>query len=182
MKKGSHTIIVPYNNQWEDKYLKEKNSLLDLLGDKIINIEHIGSTSVKGLSSKPIIDIVTIIKNFEPAKNFNKILKDLGYKFHSSSTERHFYRKGEPISYHLSIAFSNKGGFWVRQILFRDYLRKNDDAREEYQKLKKRLLKNDPTGVNDYFAGKDVFVKKILKLAGWKENQTYSEYVKKTNK
>ncbi|MCX6754889.1 MAG: GrpB family protein [Candidatus Nomurabacteria bacterium] len=175
---NSHTIISPYTNEWKDKFSTEKDLILDLLKDKILAIEHIGSTSIPGLSAKPIADIAIIVNEFEPADVFSKDLSKLGYKYNSSSTERHFYIKGDPESFHLSISFANRGGFWVRQILFRDYLRNNPESKKEYEELKKKLLTEDPTGVNSYFAGKDAFVKKILTLANWKENQLYSDYMK----
>lgn len=177
MINDSHTVILPYKTHWVEDYISEKAELLSLLGDKILNIEHIGSTSVEGMESKPIVDIVAVVEKFESVEKFSDELKKLGYIFYSSSTERHFYRKGNPVKYHLSITFADRGGFWVRQILFRNYLRNHRDLKKEYENMKKSLLKNDPTGVNSYFKGKDDFVKKILKLANWKGNQSYSEYI-----
>lgn len=178
----SHTTIIPYQESWIKDYEKEKGTLLGFFGTKILNIEHIGSTSINELQSKPIIDIAIIIKDFEPADNFNEVLKGIGYTFNSSSTERHFYTKGNPIKYHLSIGFADRGGFWVRQILFRDYLRNHDNERKEYGNLKKSLLKDDPSGLNSYISGKSDFIGKILKLANWKENQTYSDYISQNRK
>jgi len=168
---------IPYQAIWPQKFHAEKELLQKLFGDKALSIEHIGSTAIPGLSSKDIIDIAVMIDNHEDAGLFTEPLKQLGYTLHSSSTERHFYIKGDPVKYHLSITYANRGGFWVRQILFRDYLRSHGDLKKEYGDLKKFLLKNDPTGVNSYFSGKDNFVNEILKLANWKKNQLYSEYI-----
>lgn len=174
---NSHHQIVSYNNNWATDYESEKERLLELFGTGVINIEHIGSTSIKGLQAKSIIDIVIVMKDFEPVDKFDRLLKAAGYVFHSSSTERHFFRKGDPIKYHLSIAFADRGGFWVRQILFRDYLSSHIEARQEYGHLKEKLLAEDPSGLNSYLSGKTDFVNKILKLSGWKENQLYSDYI-----
>lgn len=182
MIKNSHSEIIPYKNEWAEEYEAEKKALLKILRGKILDIEHIGSTSIKGLQSKPIIDIAIVVIEVESADAFTEILGKIGYAFHSSSTERHFYRKGTPIKYHVSIVFARTGGFWVRQILFRDFLKNNSDKRNEYGNLKENLLKNDPTGLNSYMSGKTDFIYEILKLAGWKENQTYSDYIQKDNK
>jgi GrpB-like predicted nucleotidyltransferase (UPF0157 family) len=171
----SHTIIMPYQPSWRDKFEKEKIVLQNLFNNKAIEIEHIGSTSIEGLPSKPIIDIAVMIDNQSDADTFTESLAKIGYKFHSSSTERHFYRKGDPIEYHLSIAYTDRGGFWPRQIMFRDYLRSHLEARNEYAKLKKNLLQQDPTGVGEYLSGKTEFVNKILKLAGLKDGQKYTK-------
>lgn len=167
MENLSHTIIIPYQLSWKDKFEKEKNKLQEIFGSKSIAIEHIGSTSIEGLSSKPIIDIAVLIEDHKDADAFTEQLAKINYKYQQklSSTERHFYTKGDPIEYHLSIAYLDKGGFWKRQILFRDYLRKHSDFRDEYQKLKENLLKADPTGKSSYISGKSEFVNRVLKLA-----------------
>lgn len=175
MSNIAHTKIIPYQSDWSEKFLLEKENLQKVFGGTALEIEHIGSTSIEGLSSKPIIDIVVMIENHENANAFADGLAQIGYKFHSSSTERQFYTKGDPIEYHLSIAYANKGGFWPRQILFRDYLRTHPEVRDEYAKLKTDLLLKDPTGIDGYIAGKTEFVQRILKLARLKENQKYED-------
>jgi len=166
-------LIIPYQYDWPKKFQTEKEKLQDIFGINAFEIEHIGSTSIEGLSSKPIIDIVVMIENHQDADIFTESLAKIGYRFDSSSTERHYYVKGDPVEYHLSIAYANLGGFWSRQILFRDYLRNHPEVRDEYAKLKDRLLQKDPTGSEEYIAGKTDFVYKILGLAGWKEGQKY---------
>ena len=164
---------MPYQISWPKEFLLEKERIQKIFDDKAIEIEHIGSTSVEGLPSKPIIDMAVMIDNHEDADSFTEPLAKIGYKFHSSSTERHFYRKGDPIEYHLSIAYTDRGGFWPRQILFRDYLRSHPEACDGYANLKKDLLRQDPTGVGEYLSGKTEFVNKILKLAGYKDGHKY---------
>ena len=80
--------------------------LQKIFGNKLFAIEHVGSTAIPGLSSKDIIDIAVMIENHEDADYFTEPLKQLGYKLHSTSAERHFYTKGDPIDYYLSIAYS----------------------------------------------------------------------------
>ncbi len=166
----SHTKIIPYQSEWSEEFKSEVKILQNVFDDKAINFEHIGSTSVPGLSAKPIIDIAVMIKSHEEADSFTETLALVGCKFNSSSTERHFYTKGRPIEYHLSITYADRGGFLSRQILFRDYLRSHPESRDEYSKLKVELLKNDPTGVGSYLEGKSEFVQKILAFAVSKED------------
>lgn len=163
----SHTKLISYQLSWADKFEAEKIKLREIFGDKTITIEHIGSTSIPGLSAKPIIDIAVLVEKREDGDNFIEPVEKLGYQYDkiNSSGERHFFRKGSPTEFHLSIAYQDKGSFWERQILFRDYLRNHSDLRDEYQKIKENLLKNDPTGKEDYLSGKSEFVGKILTLA-----------------
>jgi GrpB-like predicted nucleotidyltransferase (UPF0157 family) len=167
MKNSSHTILVPYQLSWKDKFEVEKLRLLEIFGNKAIAIEHIGSTSIFGLSSKPIIDIAVLIEKREDGDSFIKPLEEFGYSYDkiNSSGERHLFRKGDPTEFHLSIAYKDKGSFWERQILFRDYLKDHPDSRDEYQKLKENLLENDPSGKDIYISGKSEFVSKVLSLA-----------------
>ncbi|MBT4498128.1 MAG: GrpB family protein [Gemmatimonadetes bacterium] len=154
--------ISPYRADWQTKFRAEKERLEAVFGDAALEIEHIGSTAVEGLAAKPIIDIAVMVKSHKDADGFIEPLAQIGYDFDQLSTERHFYAKGDPIDYHLSIAYMDRGGFWDRQILFRDYLRANPDARDEYAALKKQLLQADPSG-NRY--DKTEFVNRILRQA-----------------
>lgn len=174
MNNDSHTQLTPYQSDWPKKFQAEKEILQNLFGNKALEIEHIGSTSIEGLLSKPIIDIAVMIGDHKAADAFTEPLAQIGYRCHGpASTERHFYIKGDPITYHLTIAYADRGGFWKRQILFRDYLRKHPEALHEYAALKTDLLKSNPTGRDGYMSGKREFVYKILGLAGWKEDQKY---------
>lgn len=168
----SHTKLLPYQSDWPKRFQNEKEILRTLFGSMALKIEHIGSTSIEGLLSKPIIDIAVLIKNKEDGDKFIEPLSHLGYWYNkvnsSNDNERYFFRKGEPTEFHLSIAYADRGSFWERQILFRDYLRNHLEARDEYARLKENLLKNDPTGIETYIAGKSEFVNKILQLAGSK--------------
>ena len=114
MEDISHTNLLPYQSSWNDEFLAEEKRLQEIFGDKAVAIEHIGSTAVEGLSAKPIIDIAVLIENDEDADSFTNSLSEIGYKYdkEKSSSERHFFRKGEPTEFHLSIAYKNKGGFW----------------------------------------------------------------------
>lgn len=57
-----HVIVLPYDQHWEQEFLIIKDELQDTLGPLALAIEHVGSTSVQGLSAKPIIDIDVIIE------------------------------------------------------------------------------------------------------------------------
>ncbi len=168
--------ISPYQADWQEKFSAERDRLEAVFGDAALEIEHIGSTAVEGLASKPIIDIAVMVKSHESADGFIEPLAKIGYEFLPSTcwnippsrAERHFLIKGDPIEYDLSIAYTDRGGFWPRQILFRDFLRDQTEARDEYAVLKGRLLQADPSG-EGYSGGKTDFVFRILRQAGWAE-------------
>ena len=170
---SSHEKITPYNPDWVTKYSNETDKLKSIFGDSFIAIEHIGSTSIPDLSSKPIIDIAVLIRSHTEAEEFIEPLSTLGYRFdkefHAKTQfpERHFFRKGNPTELHLSVAYADKAKFWPRQIVFRDWLRSNPIDRERYQTLKEKLIQEDPSGTASYIGGKSEFIQEILEKAGF---------------
>lgn len=165
--------LYPYSSEWPEKYNKEVKLIQQILGNLIINIEHIGSTSITGLSAKPIIDIAVLTESISDINIFTELLEKIGYSYKPdmSSVERIFLRKGEPAEYHISISES-KYTYWTHQLLFRDYLRKHPEYREEYQKIKEESIKNlseeelkDISMSKEYSLQKGPFIQKVLQLA-----------------
>ena len=72
-------VVVPYDEKWESAFEEIKNEIEGVIGDKILGIEHIGSTSVKGLSAKPCIDIDVIIKDYSALNAVVDGLRAIGY-------------------------------------------------------------------------------------------------------
>ena len=165
--------FLSYQSSWKEKFIKEKEKLQEIFGEEAMAIEHIGSTSIEGLSAKTIIDIAVLVKSIDDVKYFVSRALLLGYIYQIpvSSGERIFFRKGNPVEYHLSIVCP-KHTFWERNILFRDYLRKHPKLIKEYEDLKKNNLKITPEKDFEdlsyskiYNQGKGDFIKKILDLA-----------------
>jgi len=176
--------LTPYQPTWKDEFAAEKSRLQSVFGVAALEIEHIGSTSIESMPSRPIIDIAVMIESYKDADGFTDALTQIGYESppHDQGGERRFYIKCHPPKCHLSIAFADQGGFWHRQIVFRDDLRANQAAREEYARLKEALLHKYPsghgapaTGKGEYSNGKTEFVYRILRLAGWREGQLYKD-------
>lgn len=169
---SSHQQVVMYNPEWIDLYEAEATKLKELFGGDLLGIEHIGSTSVPGLSAKPIIDLMVLIDSYKNIDKFIPKLQELGYLFDpashtDNSTERHLFRKGNPTQYHLSIAYADRGSFWKRQLAFRDYLREHPEERDRYAVLKQELIKEDPTGKDSYIGGKTDLVNEMLDKSGF---------------
>jgi GrpB-like predicted nucleotidyltransferase (UPF0157 family) len=139
--------------------------LLKHLGN--LDVHHIGSTSIPGLSAKSIIDIAVLIPSLEDAQKYLSPLAELGYEYKpaQSSQERYFFVKANPVQFHLSLAQSEKFSYWKRQILFLDYLREHPDTLRQYEELKKDLIKKFPDAGPQYTEGKSEFIQNILLLA-----------------
>jgi GrpB-like predicted nucleotidyltransferase (UPF0157 family) len=165
-------MIEQYSSSWPIKYNKEYHILKSELGNLVTNIQHIGSTAIPEMRAKPIIDIMVAVKSLDDAGPLHPILEKLSYKYEPdmSSTERLFFRKGDPVEFHLSVAQPDHTSYWERQILFRDYLREHPEAREEYELIKKEGLRVDPTCSTEYIANKSEFVGRILRLASFRDS------------
>ena len=163
--------IEKYNSNWKKEFLKEKEILSKKFGDLAIKIEHIGSTAVKGLSAKPIIDIavgVNKLEDFETIKN--EFEKEPYFIKENSDDGEILIRKGtEDNRTHYIHVMEINSKRYKNAIVFRDYLRKHKDVAQEYENLKMKLAIKYADNRKMYTSTKDEFIKKIREKA-YKEN------------
>ncbi len=158
-------IIEKYNPEWPEFFIKEKEKIEDLLGKLVVKIEHIGSTSIPGMGGIPIIDIMLGVLEQADAADCVLLLKKIGYSQDPKSDidfpERKTLNKDiKGIKIHLYIVDINSD-YWVRHILFREFLRANPDAAREYNLLKLELIKKYRYDREAYSQGKAKFIKKV---------------------
>lgn len=139
-----------------------KRKIQNEVCDYIVRIHHIGSTAVKKLSAKPIIDIAVEINDFSVGENCVSPLAKIGYSYKGINIlpDRHYFSKGEPRTHQIHM-YQSGNKFLHEQLKFRDYLRNNEKARIEYEELKYKLseLNNNK---HKYTEKKTQFVKSIL--------------------
>lgn len=168
LKRGT-VKVVPYNPDWPKEFEKEKHRLNEAFGDKILAIEHIGSTAIPGLAAKPIIDIVASIQSFDDLQKFIDGLQKLGYEYMPERMleRRKFFPKGshERRTHHLNLVIKDDPGQWIKPIAFRDYLRNHPAEREEYAKLKTALASQYADDRVTYTKLKDDFFQSVIKKA-----------------
>lgn len=171
MKKIKKIIVTPYNPEWPQIFEKEAAKILEVLGPNCTALHHIGSTSVPGLSAKPIIDMIGVVKNPEKAI---QPLESLGftYKGEYNIPMRYYFNRSEGIQINLHVYEEGHPDIELN-LLFRNYLREHPEARDEYAKLKEDLLKNKASyektnsSFTGYNLGKDKFIRKILEAANF---------------
>lgn len=163
-----HVVVEEYNPNWKIEFEKIVNELLTVLAGKIISIEHIGSTSVEGLSAKPIIDIdIVIDRNFEEVK---QALESLEYVYEGDlgiPGREAFKYKNKPhlLEHHLYVC--NKDNEELhRHITFRDYLRQHKEDRDKYNAIKKEMALKYPKDIDSYIDGKQPVIMEIYKKCG----------------
>lgn len=169
--------IEPYSDHWELNYEKLKCVYIDKLKGLSVDIQHVGSTSVKGLAAKPIIDIDIIIENSELLNPVTKELIELGYSYQGNLgiTGRYAFSKSHPfvpfkedesevIDHNLYVCELNCIAL-ENHLQFRDYLRKHPKAVLEYASLKYNIAASTQD-IKVYVAEKTAFITKILEHCG----------------
>ena len=161
--------VVPYQSDWKEHFEKEAGRLRRALGEKVLRIEHVGSTAIPGMHAKAIIDIMVAVESLSEAEELIPVLESLGYVYRPVDTvpERMYFRKGhqpEYRSYHLNLA-APESGFWKNQLAFRDYLREHDQIAGEYVNLKRRIAEDYARTQEIDRDAKTEFVHRVLELA-----------------
>ena len=169
LPKGS-VFLSPWDSEWENYFLLEKEKIMNVIGKNIIVIHHIGSTSVKDLSAKPIIDMAIEINIFDDGFLCIDDLKILGYKHRiiPELPDRHYFSKGEPRTYQIHMF--PKGSIYLQKLLaFRDCLQKDSKVKEEYQKIKEELSTEYNKDKLAYADAKTDFINNVLEKLGFRE-------------
>lgn len=158
--------LEEYNPEWADLFEQEKKLLLETFGDRIIAVEHIGSTAIPGIPAKPIIDINVAIPSLDDIDDFITELEKLGYEYipERRFSDRQFFPKGpsEKRTHHLNLVEITSETGWKNQLLFRDYLRTHSDIRDEYATLKRELAEKYAENRDEYTERKSDFVMRII--------------------
>lgn len=163
-------VVVDYQSNWPLLYEQEKERLLDTIGSDIVDIEHIGSTSVPRLAAKPIIDMVASLRHFPPSASLISALEELSYIYHGELgvPGRHFFRRGMPPTHHLHLVEPNSE-VWKKQLLFRDFLRTHPEAAQRYDTLKRELAVQYRCDRQAYVNAKAPLIAELIAAANeWK--------------
>lgn len=166
--KTKHVIVEDYNAEWKNEFERIKNELLTVLSKKINSIEHVGSTSVEGLSAKPIIDIdIVIDQNFEEVR---QALESMGYTYEGdlgiSGREVFKYRGNQHLMLHHLYVCNKDNKELLRHIKFRDYLRQHKEDRDKYSSIKKEMAFKYPEDIDSYIKGKQPVILEIYNKCG----------------
>lgn len=163
-----NVMVTEYNEKWEHMFREEAQKIEEIFADELLDIYHIGSTSVPGLKAKPIIDMMPVVKDIEKIDSYNEKMEGLGYECMGEfgMTGRRYFRKGGDNRTHQVHVFQadNKEDI-QRHLAVRDYLRTHPEAVKQYGDLKEKLANQFPKDIEAYMDGKDAFVKELEKRA-----------------
>ncbi|HET8907577.1 MAG TPA: GrpB family protein [Ktedonobacterales bacterium] len=166
---GATVVLADYDPHWPERYEYEKRRIAHALGNRVVAIEHIGSTAVPGLGAKPIIDIMVAVRSLErdlPA--CIEPLRRLGYEHveRTDFTDSCFFCHGAwgPSTRHLHIT-EYGSAFWNEKLLFRDFLRLHNDTADEYFALKRSLAAKHATNRTAYTDAKSSYIHGVVNRA-----------------
>ena len=165
-----HVVVQSYNESWEQNFMSIKDEIQNALGKLALRIEHVGSTSVRGLSAKPVIDIDIVISNYSVFNEVVLKLHEIGYRHEGdlgiAGREAFKYDGKEHLQKHHLYVCTEDSAELKRHIAFRDYLRSHPDAAREYGCIKKEGAKLYPYDIDRYIEYKSPFIERIYKKIG----------------
>ena len=161
-------VLKKHHVQWANAFEFEKQFLKKMLGDVVIDIQHIGSTAVQGLAAKPIIDMLMAIESLRKVSSITPHLENAGYTYRengSDGIQMLFVKGPEALRTHYLHITPLGSSVWQNAITFRDYLRNHPDVADDYQKLKESLASTHASNREKYTSGKSGFIHSVLKIA-----------------
>ena len=155
--------VTEDNPDWPDLFSAEAAELSRVFGDQLLQIHHIGSTSVPGLKAKPIIDIMPVVKDIRAVDELNDRMEELGYEAMGEFgiPGRRYFRKGGDRRTHQVHVFETGSPNIRRHLAFRDFLRAHPEEARNYGELKAALAQLYPNDIQGYMAGKHGYIQRV---------------------
>ena len=167
---GKQVIVMPYDEAWKEDFAAIRDELAAALKDLALCIEHVGSTSVEGLSAKPVIDIDVIIKDRTVLPDVISALQSIGYSHEGDlgipGREAFKYEGKTHLRKHHLYVCAQDADELKRHISFRDYLRSHPDAVAEYGRIKEEGAALYPNDIDKYIEHKAPFIEGVYREIG----------------
>ena len=158
--------LADYDPDWPRLFAQEAERIRATLGDTALLVGHVGSTSVPGLSAKPIIDILLVVPDSADEPSYVPALESVGYilRIREPDWFEHRMFKGPDTNINLHV-FGPGAQEIERMLRFRDWLRATDADRDHYANVKRELAKRTWRHVQHYADAKTAVVHEILERA-----------------
>ncbi len=165
-------IVLPYDSTWKSDFEKIKSEIESALGKLAVRIEHVGSTSVEGMSAKPCIDIDVVIEDYTVFDAVVQKLQSIGYTHEGDLgiPDRHAFKytdKPHLQTHHLYVcpAYSKE---LLRHTAFRDFLKAHPEAVKKYSAVKEKAAQLFPDNIDRYIEYKSPCIEELYKQCGLK--------------
>jgi len=159
-------VIAEYDPEWPRWFEQAAERIRAVLGDKVLQLEHVGSTAVPGLPAKPLIDANLVVADTTDEDAYVPPLRAIGYELRVREPDwfEHRMLRGfdPPVNLHV---FPQGCEEVPRMLRFRDHLRANETDRELYARAKRELAAKEWKYVQNYADAKSEVVQDILSRA-----------------
>jgi GrpB-like predicted nucleotidyltransferase (UPF0157 family) len=163
---NSTICLAPYDPDWPQQFSLHAKHIRDALSERVLLLEHVGSTSVPGLSAKPVIDMVLAVSNSADEPSYVPPLEARGFVLRIREPDwfQHRLLKAPDIAGNLHV-FSIGCEEIDRMLTFRDWLRMHDDDRRLYEDTNRKLAAQTWKDTQHYADAKSEVVREILSRA-----------------
>jgi GrpB-like predicted nucleotidyltransferase (UPF0157 family) len=164
----NEVVVVDYDPDWAKAFTQIRDFIAPVVAGCIISIEHVGSTSVRGLAAKPIIDVDIVVASTAAAKATIERLATIGFEHRGDlgvPGREAFTKHPELPPANVYVVLRHCTAY-RNHIALRNYLRAHPNAATEYGALKKELAQQFPNDIDAYIDGKTDFIVGILELSG----------------
>ncbi len=164
-------LVVPYDPRWPALFEEERARVEAAIGPWTLETEHVGSTAVRGLDAKPVIDIMVGVRSLEDSPVLVERLTGIGYEYVPEFEEdlplRRYFRKAQRgrRTHQIHLVERTNAEWWDRHILLRDYLREHPETAREYAELKRNLAARLRDDRGAYTDAKTHFISAVVERA-----------------
>ena len=156
-------LLVEHSPAWQDMFEREKSDILAAIGHSVIQLEHVGSTAIPGLMSKPVLDMLLGIAELAAGPTLLEGLQPLGYRYLAKQVvqNHHVFGKGVALSHLLHIV-EHDGPEWRRLLGFRHILLSRPEVARHYEETKINLSRRHASDRDAYALAKEPLIDRIL--------------------
>jgi GrpB-like predicted nucleotidyltransferase (UPF0157 family) len=162
-QKRAEFQLVVVGTEWEAHFVEERSRITKALADSALDIQHIGSTAIPGITAKPVLDIAVAIHSFESGHALVPALVALGYSYRGENgiPRRHYFERGD--MYHLHV-FEQESLDWRRHLRFRDRLLASPELAARYSQVKLVAARESDGSCERYQDLKASFIEEVQNL------------------
>jgi GrpB-like predicted nucleotidyltransferase (UPF0157 family) len=159
--------LRPYDDSWPRLYAVEAKRVVDVLGSRVLLLEHVGSTAVPGLPAKPIVDMLLMVADSSAEQDYAPPMEGAGYALRIREPDWYEHRLFKGPGADINLHVFSAGCVEVdRMLRFRDHLRSNPLDRDLYARTKRALAARRWNYVQEYADAKTEVVEAIIARAG----------------
>jgi len=159
-------VVADYDPQWPQWFETAAGRIREGLGDKVLELHHVGSTSVPGLAAKPLIDINMVVADTTDEDAYVPQLEAIGYELRVREPDWHEHRLLRGVDPPVNLHVFPRGCHEVKRTLrFRDRLCSNAADRELYDRTKRELAAKEWKYVQNYADAKSAVIAEIMARA-----------------